>query len=189
MARTHFIVATTIFVFVNVAVFLFLYLVAAEYKAGDVLGFEGALIGVAGAVLGSIYVEDWKRRSQERENSAVAIECLSNIDGSIADDEGKSVPQEMNRERIARILYIFQEMTSRTPPRRTFAIYQANIMNDAIEQYLYHVSGMVIAGVSDERQRETWDEWRARNRTAREAVQKLIRIYQGEKFKPQAITS
>lgn len=83
MRRFELWVATLIFLFVNVIGVGTAFLVTRKLEAGDILSFEGAVLGAAGAVLGAIYVEDRKRRiaaTEElqpiKESLQVLIEAL-----------------------------------------------------------------------------------------------------------------
>lgn len=71
--------AALIFVVINAIGIGTAFLLSEKLDAGDILSFEGAVLGAAGAVLGAIYVEDRKRRQQAEEELAPIRDALNSL--------------------------------------------------------------------------------------------------------------
>ncbi|WP_343526908.1 hypothetical protein [Sphingomonas sp.] len=106
-----------------------------DVEAGDILGFEGAMVGAAGAVWGALYVEGRKRRLAALEEQRPILDALAAMD------------QELRRfktcERMDRDIYDMILRASRTldkiygffPPKTPQIIFAREQYRNAEEMF------------------------------------------------------
>lgn len=73
------VLALTLFSAISISVAVYL----GDVEAGDILSFEGALVGAAGAVWGALYVEGRKRRLAAIEEQQPILDALAAMDDQL----------------------------------------------------------------------------------------------------------
>ncbi|MDQ1229311.1 hypothetical protein [Sphingomonas sp. SORGH_AS_0879] len=97
---------------ISVAIFL------GNVEAGDILSFEGALVGAAGAVWGALYVEGRKRRISALEEQQPVLDAIDTHIGSVKRLISINGLTDDNRREFLTSSQVFKDVYSFYPPKR-----------------------------------------------------------------------
>lgn len=112
------------------------YLLADKLESGDILSFEGAVLGAAGAVVGAVFLEDRKRRDQAQAEQQPVLDAVSNFRTALSSQLSAEKLEDMYVDEISEAQSILQSIYGFYPPKNPRLMSARKAADEAVTSYL-----------------------------------------------------